>query len=227
LGARPDVTSVIAAANEMVAQAALFFSRKDLSGVPSGTYIGDLLVSFCRSHFVCVDLITQGELIDASVIIRKQMELLSRLHELRAGRDIESLIGKTPNVRHLLLALRMMYGKYSEIAHSSHPDSLRLLGQITTEERCCTPFYPVFDQSAYQALAHVGFLVVEFSLWTTTFYEDVFQKVDCPGDDEAKDFWILFVEFFCRNQAEIDGNNNEAGASTEASEHDKPGPISS
>jgi hypothetical protein len=111
----------MAVADELIASLTYFVVDKDLRPIDKGLYIGDLIVSFCRSHFISSDLLINCELIEVSVILRKQMELVSRLHELTQEGDLDDLIGRTPNVRHLKPVLRRLYGGYSAIAHSSDP----------------------------------------------------------------------------------------------------------
>ena len=154
----------------MVASLTFFHADRDLRGVSNGHYIGDLLVSFCRSHFVATDLLLQGELVENATILRKQMELVSRLKELHAGMNIENLIDRTPNVGHLRTALRRLYGEYSAIAHSSNPRTLQLLGMIEKDGVTYTPLYPVFDDNMYVALNHLAIVVLEFAVWTMEFY---------------------------------------------------------
>ncbi|MBL8206491.1 MAG: hypothetical protein JNM09_19815 [Blastocatellia bacterium] len=124
------MNDLVASVNELVSSMTLFTSGKSLTAIPNGLYLGDLMVSFCRSHFISTDLTLGGELIEAVTIIRKQMELLSRLNELRNGLDINKLLRRTPNLKHLKTNLNRLYSDYSEIAHSSSPQPLQLLEPV-------------------------------------------------------------------------------------------------
>jgi hypothetical protein len=93
----PRAVGIIEAAGEIVAELALFLSEKDLRTLPEGLQRGDLIVSYCRSQFIVADLIVQGELIDAVVLLPKQLELVARLWELME-RDPRELLRRTPNV---------------------------------------------------------------------------------------------------------------------------------
>jgi dsDNA-specific endonuclease/ATPase MutS2 len=102
--------------------------------IDNGLYLADLMVSFCRSHFIASDLILGGELVEAAVIVRKQMELLARLNELSAGLDIDKLVRRTPNIKHLKTSLNRLYSEYSEISHSASPKVMQILGRKELEE---------------------------------------------------------------------------------------------
>src|SRR5574343_635775 len=65
--------------NELVASMTFFVSGKSFGEINNGLYLADLMVSFCRSHFIASDLILGGELVEGAVILRKQMELLARV----------------------------------------------------------------------------------------------------------------------------------------------------
>jgi hypothetical protein len=129
----PNLLQLVAAANEYLACCMLSLSGKDFRQVPHGSYVSGLIVSYVRTHFITIDFLGQGELIEAAVLSRKQMELLARLHELSANGCLENLIRRTPNVRILTTKLRRLYSDYSEIAHSANPIHLEQLGQIEDE----------------------------------------------------------------------------------------------
>ena len=116
--------------NELVAALTFQTCGVNFSKIKNGNYITDLVVSFCRSHFIAIDLILGNELIEAAVLIRKQLELLSRLNELLVVIDVANLEKKTPNLKHLKTDLKKLYNDYSEVAHSSAQTPLQLLGRI-------------------------------------------------------------------------------------------------
>jgi hypothetical protein len=185
LSRKADVARLAAAADELVANVTYFCVGKDLREIVDGLYIGDLIVSFCRSHFTASDLIAGCELVEAGVILRKQMELVSRLHELRKGIPIDDLVGQVPNVRHLSPALRRVYGEYSALTHSSNPKQLQLLGEIQNESGFTgTPLYPAFQDNAYVALFHSCVLTMEFCAWSQRFYAAEFSSYE-PNIDRA------------------------------------------
>lgn len=165
--ADPGALERIGLASEIVASLTLSLSGCDLTQVPNGRYVGDLAVSFCRTHFVVVEHVLQVELIEAKTLLRKQIELLARLREISKG--VHS--PQVPNVKHLPDRIRKLYGDYSGTAHSSNPDHLILLGRITEGGNLYTPLYPVFDSNACVALQHVCLISLEFCDYLTALYD--------------------------------------------------------
>jgi hypothetical protein len=180
----PHTNLIFAAATELVASLTFFLTNRDMRKVNNGLYISGLLTSFCRSHFVAGDLLLQGELIDAATILRKQMELVSRLKELRSGVQAADLVDRTPNVRHLRKDVARLYGEYSSIAHSANPRTLQLLGLVEKDGCTYTPLYPVFDENLRAGLNHFVLVSLEFALWTMSFYRSELSAYD-PTYDET------------------------------------------
>lgn len=191
----PNANDLVAISGELVSSIVLFLSGKCIRDISNGLYIGDLIISFCRSHFISVDLILGGELVEASVILRKQMELIARLNECMENVDIESLIKRTPNVKHLKTKIKRLYSDYSEIAHSASPNSISILGRIEHEGNNFTPVYPIFEKNSYVALQHLTLLVFEFYLSWLPFSESNLVAYD--GTRNA----ILFQELIEKYQA--------------------------
>ena len=174
--ARNHAESLVTATNDYVAGAMLAASGHDMEGIPNAEYIGGLMVSFTRTHFIAMDLIVCSELIDSSTLVRKQFELVARLKELSAIESLDNLLKKTPNLRVLKEEVRRLYGEYSRIAHSAHPEPLQLLGTIETEAGDYTPLYPVFVENAYIALNHAVHSVIEYYTWAHPFCSRYYQS---------------------------------------------------
>ncbi len=172
----------IASINELVSSLTLFLSGKSLRKIENGLYIGDLVVSFCRSHFIACDLILGGELVEAAIVIRKQLELLSRVNELSVGLDADNLTRKTPNIRYLKTNLKKIYSEYSEIAHSASPEIMHLLGRKEHESRIFTNLYPEFQKNAYVSMQHLTMTAFEFHVWCVNFNKDNFSEYDSTHD---------------------------------------------
>jgi len=161
---------ILQAAGEIVSARTLFLSDRDLRHIQNGPQIGSLIVSYCRTHFIVADLVRQAELIEVTVLARKQMELLARLHELETAAS-DSLEGKTPNLRHLVTQVKRLYGDYSSIAHSAKEEPLRLLGSRAREdgEGWTTLLYPESDHNVFAAAHTQGLLALEFELYADVF----------------------------------------------------------
>lgn len=181
---RPKIVHLISAANEYVAKTMLSLSGQDMREVPHGLYIGDLTVSFTRTHFVIVDLVVCSELIDAATLLRKQFELLARLNELHTSDSIDHLLKRTPSLSALKTQLRGLYGEYSKVAHSSSPQPLELLGRIEHKGKTRTVVYPEFQENAYVSLQHVVLTIFEYFIWANQFMLTYNDKYDSGWADE-------------------------------------------
>lgn len=177
-----EANLLVVSTNELIASLTLFISGKNLRDIDNGLYVGDLMVSFCRSHFIASDLILGGELVEGAIIIRKQIELLARLNEITNGLDIDRLIQKTPNIKHLKTGLKRLYFDYSEIAHSSSPKVMELLGRKEYEEGNFTLLYPEFQENAYISMQHLVMSALEYYVWCVNFFGDNFSEYDSTYD---------------------------------------------
>lgn len=178
---------LVASINELVASMTLFVSRKSFRAIDNGVYLADLMVSFSRSHFIASDLILGGELVEAAVIIRKQMELLARLNELSIGLDIDKLVRRTPNIKHLKSGLNVLYSEYSEISHSSSPKAMQILGRKELGEGSIPPVYPEFQENAYVSMHHLVMTALEYYVWCANFLIDNFPEYDDSYDSALFD----------------------------------------
>lgn len=190
---RPVAKKLADALNQYVAKVAYAMSGKSFGHVQHGRYTADLLTSFVRSHFIAIDLIAGGELIEAATLVRKQMELLARLNELSRVTTLERLLRRTPNISALQGPLKKIYGLYSEIAHSSEAEWLRLLGTVEYRGKNTTPLFPHFSDDAYISLQHLALCVFEFFLWSHEFCERNFRDYD---GEKALDWLTGTIEVF-------------------------------
>jgi hypothetical protein len=173
---------LVALINELVASMTFSVSGKSFREIENGLYLADLMVSFCRSHFIASDLILGGDLVEGAVIIRKQIELLARVNELSAGLDIDKLERRTPNVKHLKTGLNRLYSEYSEIAHSASPKVMQILGRTEFDECTYTPLYPEFQENAYVSMQHLVGTALEYYVWCANFLIDNFPEYDVTYD---------------------------------------------
>lgn len=167
--ASPYAMRFVETMNEYVAGVVLSMSGQNFAAVANPQYICDLMVSFTRTHFIVVDLIVCSELIEAATLLRKQFELLARLNELATAESLDELLERTPNLRALKTDLKRLYGEYSRISHSAHPEPLTLLGESVREDGHWTPVYPHFQKNAYVALQNAFVTTVEYHAWADPF----------------------------------------------------------
>lgn len=166
---------LIASLNEVVARHMYYAESRSLNHINNGGYYGKLIVSFTRTHFVLYDLIICNELIDASVLFRKQLELVSRLVELEGNIDVSKLLKKTPNIKHLEFDLNRLYSAYTEVAHSSNVEKMNLLGFKNTENGRYSLVFPEFDENSYVSFYHLFLLVSQYHYWIAGKYEKWFE----------------------------------------------------
>lgn len=195
----PQISNLIEAINSYVATVMLDLSGKNFRSLENGLYIGDLIVSFTRTHFIVVDLILYSELLEAATLMRKQMELLARLNELKSSKDPSLLLNKTPNLSMLSTQLKRLYSDYSEIAHSANPEKLSLLGKTLHDEKRYTTVYPQFDENSYVALQHLILSVFEYFLWAHVF----FKENNFGHDIKSSEKWLnetveVYEEIYCK-----------------------------
>ncbi|MDP2970170.1 MAG: hypothetical protein Q8P64_13325 [Deltaproteobacteria bacterium] len=94
---------------------------------PESSYQLGVSCSFIRTHFLATDLFMTGDLVESIVLIRKQLESLTRLCELDS-KPLQKLLGKVPNIQNVLKkSSGQMYGDLSEVAHFSKPRVAELL----------------------------------------------------------------------------------------------------
>jgi hypothetical protein len=183
-----DMGNLIQSINELTITIFLFASGKmDWGTIKDGMYVADLSVSFCRSHFIIIDLIISGELIEAGTLIRKQMELISRLHQIAKSDDVSKIIGKTPNIKNLInQSSRKLYSQYSQVVHSSTQNHLQMLGTYEQNGILYTPLYPVFCDDSFLTTQHWAMCSFEYFCFMQNFYIENFE------DYESQKYMILF-----------------------------------
>lgn len=144
--------------------------KVDAQAVSNGVYIANLQISYLRTHYLTQDLIIYSELIDAATGIRKQFELICRLHELLENNTDGHLVKQTPNIRHLEVDSRRLYSPYSEVVHSSDPVHLQLLGLIETDEGNYTAILPKFHKNTLVTFQHYFMAFKEYGNWTKRYF---------------------------------------------------------
>lgn len=164
------------------------------------SYQISLAASYVRTHFIINDLIMSGDLIEAITLIRKQLESLTRLHELDK-KPVGKLAGKVPNVRHIFnQASGRLYGELSEIAHFAKPRVGELLHVIEEAERVGPNIMPVYSERCIGCYDLQVFLAIYFLGWFTeklpTWY---------PGYDNEEDkSTVGYIAMLAQNSGMIE-----------------------
>jgi hypothetical protein len=162
------------------------FTQKIDKVTPEISYQLGVSVSFVRTHFIVYDLIMEGCIVEAIVLIRNQLESLARLHELDS-KPLAKLAGQVPNIQNVLKGQTgRLYGNLSEVAHFSKPRVSELLHVVEDGERRGPSLLPVFHERNFAAFDMNCFIAIYFLAWLidkqSTWY---------PGYDNGRDKQLL------------------------------------
>lgn len=121
-----------------------------------------ICASFLRTHFLINKLIMGGDIIEATTLIRKQLEAATRFSELET-KEIQKLTKRTPNVNNESKGVtKDLYSKLSEIAHSGSLDVTLLIARIDSNENISTanifPFFSKDSLECYKFHAYVAMI---------------------------------------------------------------------
>jgi hypothetical protein len=151
-------------------------NKVELTSIEISYQIG-VITSFIRTHFLVSDFILNGDLLEAIVLIRKQLESLARLHELDST-PWQQLTGKVPNIKNILKGSSgRMYGNLSEVAHFSTPRVAHLLHIIEDGELLGPSLLPqyskesgaCFDMNCFVAIYFIAWLVEKLPSWYSSY----------------------------------------------------------
>jgi hypothetical protein len=158
-----------------------------------------LIVSFVRTQLIISEHILNSELIEVTILERKQIELIARLSEIdkktNNKESIHRLKGKTPNIGNGNVSenLKNMYGMFSEIAHSSKTEPFALLAQKLDNDTIGYNILPEYDSiNTIVALNNHIQLFFDFVIYMFNF-----QKIFIP--DYTDDVDMELVEKLIEN----------------------------
>lgn len=131
-----------------------------------------LVVSFMRTHYVVNELIIYSEIIEASTLMRKQLELIARLKEIEVS-ELEKIEKKVPQMKHVPW-IKDYYGLWSQVAHNASLDSLDLLGyNMEDEEHKRFYVQPSYTENTIDAFnMNIGLFMV-FALEIVSILEEL------------------------------------------------------
>lgn len=148
------------------------------------SYQISLSTSFIRTHYLINDLFMQGDLIEAITLIRKQLESLTRLHEIDS-KPLLKLHKKTPNVCNLFKkAGKQIYPHLSEVAHFSTPQVGEFLKMVEDGELLGPSLTPAYHKHALGCLDLNCFMAIHFLFWFIDKQKEFHEDFD--GEDEKK-----------------------------------------
>ena len=155
------------------------------------TYQLSLIASFLRTHFLINDLILNGDLIEAFTLTRKQLETLTRLHEIDE-KPILKLLKKTPNVINIFgEAGKKLYPTLSEIAHFATPRVGELLTVFSHKDGRSGPsLVPAYNEDALGCYDRHAYVSIYFSFWFIEFLKKIYGE-NYDSNKDFKTFMIL------------------------------------
>jgi hypothetical protein len=134
--------------------------------------------SFIRTHFSAINFVLDGDLIESTILCRKQLESLARMHEIDS-KPLTRLNKKTPNISNVLKGSSgRMYGIMSEVAHFSTPRVSDLLNIIENGEMIGPSIYPKYNTQSHACSDMVYFVAIYFSYWFLAKLEDWYPTTD-------------------------------------------------
>ena len=155
------------------------------------SYQLSLVASFLRSHFLINDLIIDGDLIEAVTLVRKQLEMLTRMHEIDK-KPILKLLKKTPNVINIFgPAGKKIYPTLSEIAHFATPSVGDLINFHSKKDNRSGPgLVPFYNEDAIICYNQHAYVSIYFCFWFMEFLKNIYgEKYDDTYDNQT--FLIL------------------------------------
>lgn len=138
--------------------------------------------SFVRTHFIISDMMMDGDLVEAMVLLRKQLESLVRLHEID-NKPLGRLDGKVPNIQNTMnKSAGRIYGNLSEVAHFAKPKVTELLHVIEQGDRQGPSLLPHYSASAMACFDLDCYITIHFLVWfvgaLTRWYPDYVSEED-------------------------------------------------
>ena len=146
--------------------------------------------SFIRTHFLVMDCVLNGDLIEAIVLCRKQLESLARMHEVDS-KPLAKLFKKTPNISNVLKGESgRMYGAMSEVAHFSTPRVAELLHVIEKGQMIGPSLHPRYSERSHACSDMEHFVAVHFAFWFIEKLDDWY-----PANDYTEEKHLLTQAF--------------------------------
>ena len=150
-----------------------------------------LIVSFIRTQLIISEHILNSELIEVTILERKQIELIARLSEIDKKTSnketLHKLKGKTPNIGNGNVSenLKNMYGMFSEIAHSSKIEPFALLAENIDNDRIAYSVLPEYSSTnTIVALGNHIQLFFDFVIYMFSFQTEFIPSYTNKDDME-------------------------------------------
>lgn len=154
------------------------------------SYQISLVTSYVRSHYIINEMILDGDIIEATTLIRKQLESLTRIHELDKN-PLLKLLKKTPNVINCFKSVgKKIYPHLSEIAHFATPRVGELLHVVEDGDLVGPSLHPRYTKSAHGSFDLHALISIYFLFWLIEK-----QKSWFPNIDSTSNMRVLYTTF--------------------------------
>lgn len=169
----------------LLAQLASNMTKKIENTDNKTSYQISLVTSYIRSHYLINDMILDGDVVEATTLIRKQLESLTRIHELDAN-PLAKLLKKTPNVINCFKSVgKKIYPHLSEIAHFATPRVGELLHVVEDGELVGPSLHPRYTKSAHGSFDLQALVSIYFLFWLIEKQKSWFPSIDSTSNMEV------------------------------------------
>jgi hypothetical protein len=125
-----------------------------------------LIAIFWQGQFCTEQMILEGQYIKASAVIKQEIEIITRIAEIKQGVAKD---GKTPNVKYAPPMLKLHYGDMNDIAHISKPTMLDTLTSIDKG---------TFRGVSIQPIFHEGISKNLYEIHLSIFYNIILEAIE-------------------------------------------------
>jgi hypothetical protein len=166
----------------LLAQLARNMANKIENTDDKTSYQISLVTSYIRSHYLINDMILDGDIIEATTLIRKQLESLTRIHELDKN-PLAKLLKKTPNVINCFKSVgKKIYPHLSEIAHFATPRVGELLHVVEDGDLVGPSLHPRYTKFAHGSFDLLALVSIYFLFWLIEKQKSWFPKIDSTSN---------------------------------------------
>ena len=166
----------------LIAQLASNMIKRIENTDEKSSYQISLVTSYIRSHFLINDMILNGDIVEATTLIRKQLESLTRIHELDAT-PLAKLMKKTPNVINCFKSVgKKIYPHLSEIAHFATPRVGELLHVVKDGDLVGPSLHPRYTKSAHGSFDLQALISIYFLFWLIEKQKSWYPNIDSTSN---------------------------------------------
>ncbi|MBD2487646.1 hypothetical protein [Aulosira sp. FACHB-615] len=115
-----------------------------------------LISIFYQGELYTEKMISEGQYVKASVAIKQEIEIITRINEIKKGVDKD---GQTPNVKYAPPTFKLHYGDMNQIGHISQPDILSVLHSVNRDTFSAASITPIFNGNIAKNLYEIHLII--------------------------------------------------------------------